>query len=70
VFVAFFSGALAAGVTQVFTDAQGVVRFDCIFGDPYSSAAHTTKVTMFRQQSAALGFDYYWNGFVESTFNQ
>lgn len=55
---------LAAGTTQVFTDAQNVTYATCSFGDTYD-ARHTTQVTLQRQNG-----DNFWVGTVISTFNQ
>ncbi|HQQ95534.1 MAG TPA: hypothetical protein PLQ93_13350 [Bacteroidia bacterium] len=54
---------LPGGVTQVYTNAENVVYFHCIFGDPYA-ASHITEVTLTRQFA-----DWFWMGTVISTFN-
>jgi hypothetical protein len=57
---------LAAGTTQVFTNADNVVYFHCMFGDPfYSIGGNITEVTLTRQHT-----DYYWLGHIVSTQNQ
>ncbi len=55
---------LVSGITQVFTNAENVVYFHCMFGDPYN-AGHISEVTLMRQAA-----DYYWIGTIISTFNQ
>jgi hypothetical protein len=57
---------LAAGLTQVYTNADNVVFMHCIFGDPFLSiSGHITEITLTRQHS-----DYYWMGNIMSTYNQ
>jgi hypothetical protein len=55
---------LVSGITQVFTNADNVVYFHCMFGDPFN-AGHISEVTLMRQAA-----DYYWIGTIMSTFNQ
>jgi len=55
---------LASGVTQVYTNAENIVYFRCMFGDPYA-ASHITEIMFTRQHT-----DYFWVGTVTSTFNQ
>ena len=63
-FVGFVDEFNAATTATVFTNAQAVVRYDCTFGNYFGSRDHT-RVVMTRD-----GSDYYWMGFIESTFNQ
>ena len=52
------------GTTQIYTDAQAVVYFQCMFGNFYGAGQFTT-LTMSREAG-----DYYWLGFITSTYNQ
>lgn len=54
----------SAGTFQVFTDAQGVVHYDCSFGYYYLGLTHS-HVVMDRRPA-----DYFWVGFLTSTTNQ
>ena len=55
---------LAAGVTQVYTNADNIVYLHCIIADPYSSG-HSTEITLTREFA-----DWYWLGTIMTTFNQ
>lgn len=63
--VGFASNLTTIGITQVFTDAQNVVHYECSFGYYFSSNAHHTRVSMTR-----FNTDFYWLGFIQSTYNQ
>jgi hypothetical protein len=55
---------LAAGVTQVYTNADNIVYLHCIVADPYSTG-HSTEITLTREFA-----DWYWLGTIMTTFNQ
>jgi len=55
---------LAAGVTQVYTNADNIVYLHCIIADPYS-AGHSTEITLTREFA-----DWFWLGTIMTTFNQ
>lgn len=63
--IGFYSELNAIGTTQIFTDGQQVVHYDCSFGFFFSVLGHHTQVTMTRYSD-----DVYWLGFIRSTYNQ
>jgi len=62
--VIYRSDFASAGTSQVFTDAQNVLHYDCSFGNTYN-AANITHAVWDRRVS-----DYWWMGFLTSTTNQ
>jgi hypothetical protein len=62
--VGFYQVFNATGTTQIFTNAQQVRHYTCDFGQ-YFLAGHHTRVSMTRQSE-----DYFWMGFIRSTYNQ
>jgi hypothetical protein len=61
----FLDSPGTAGTATIFTDAQNVVFFRCQFGDVYDQNQEHTEVSISRTAN-----DFYWAGFVTSTFNQ
>lgn len=58
--------SLPAGSTVVFSNADNVVYFNCMFGDPFfSGTSHVTEISLVRQNG-----DFFWVGNIISTQNQ
>lgn len=64
-FYTTLSSPSTAGTVQIYSNALGVVHFECTFGITFNSAQHLTQVTLSR-----YGTDFYWSGTLTSTFNQ
>ena len=56
--------SLVAGINVLFTNAENVLYFHCMFGNFYG-AGHITEVSLSRYNG-----DYFWLGTLTSTFNQ
>lgn len=63
--IGFASDLTLSGASSVFSDAQNIVHFDCSFGRYFLATGHHTRVSMSRVPG-----DFYWLGFIQSTYNQ